>query len=334
MSYATWLNNLTLPEFSDLTKKQFIFTNETVKPVASVMYNYVDLTSHNEPSKRFDELDVETFASTKLEGENAAKARAGVGYNKTLTAKRVAKEIDLSWEFGRYGNEHAAKSKLHALNGFINNRKDLDLTHNFTFATSSSFTDMDGFTITTTTGDGNVLAYATHELSHSTSTYRNRVSGDPAFSQSALELAETLFKTDIVTNFGEKRVSIPNTIFTTDLPALTNDVKRVLESTADVDAAHAGVTNVYSKKYKHVVLPFLDSDANGNNDSTKKRWWGIANIGINGLQAYYGVFEAPNMKTPHEDPHNDDKTFGVRGSHGSVIVGPKGLAMSCPTSVK
>ncbi len=336
-NFATWLNTATLPEFSDLVTKQFIFVNEKIKPAAAQLFIYEDLTSWSSQTKRYDEVDVETFASVKEEGVNAKKAKAGIGYNKTMTAKRVAKEIDISWEMRRYGQQYKVKSQLTSLNEFVPQRTELDLTHVLTFATSTSYTDMDGNTVATTTGDGYALAYATHTLAFSSTTYRNRVASDPAFGQAGLEAAELLFTTDIYSNFGERRVMMPNTIITTDNPSLVNDVRKVLESTADVDAAHAGVVNVYSKKYKHVILPYLATDATGAPDSTKKRWWGLASIGDMGWQAYYGVFEAANLKTPTagnngEDVHNDNWTYGCRGSYGITTVSGRGLVMSCPTS--
>lgn len=334
---TSYLNTISQPEFSDLVKKQFLMVSEKVKPVAQQLYNYENLTGISESSRRYDEVDIETFASIKEEGTNAKKARAGVGFNKTMYAKRFAKEIDISWEMRRYGQEYKVKSQLTSLNEFLPQRAELDLTHRLSFATSTSYTNMDGDTVDTTTGDGLALAYSAHTLAFSSTTYRNRITSDPAFSQSALESAELLFASDIMSNFGERRVMMPTHIFTTDYPSLVNDVKKVLQSTADVDAAHAGVVNVYATKYTHLVLPYLATSATGARDTTKQRWWGLVSVGSNGWQAYYGVFEAPNLKTPSagsngEDVHNDNWTYGCRGSYGIVTVSGRGLVMSCPTS--
>lgn len=338
MAVTNLLNTLSLPEFSDLTRKEFSIVNEMVKPVAQQLFNYVDLTSSSQDSKRFDEVDVETFGKLKREGENAQKVRAGVGYNKTMNAKRIAAEIDITWEMRRYGDEYKVKQSLYNLNHFVPQRQELDLTHRITFATSTSYTDMDGDTIDTT-GQTYAIAYSAQTLANSSETYRNRVSSDPAFSQGGLESAEELFVTDILSNFAERRIIKANLIISTDTPSLCNDIKKVLQSTADVDAAHAGVTNVYATKYRHLELPYLATDANGARDATKKRWWGLvaANMGGMGWQAYFGVFEKANLKTPTagsgaEDTHNDNWTYGCRGSYGIATVTGRGLVMSCPTS--
>lgn len=336
---TSWLNTITLSEFSDLVAKQFSHVQEMVQPQAARLFIQEDLTSHPSQQKRYDEVDVETFGKLKREGENSAKARAGVGYNNTMNARRYAMEINVSYEFRRYGNEQAVKSDLYSLNHFIEQRTELNLTHVLTFCNATAYTDMDGESINLAVGDGLALVSSVHTLKHSALTYSNNVSGNPAFSQGALELAESLTVSDIYSNFGEKRVLQFNTIVTSDDPTTCRAVKQVLQSTADVDAAHAGVVNTYKGKYSHVELPYLATTATGARDATKKRWWFLiaAGQGTRGWQAYYAVFEATSLKTPSagnngEDVHNDDWTFGTRGSHGIVALSGRGLIASLPTN--
>jgi len=335
-AFTSWLNTVTLPEFSDLTKKQFTHLKEKVQPVAAQLFINESLTAYPNDQKRYDEVDTETFAKLKRQGEDARKARSGVGYNNTMTARRFAMEIEVSWEFRRYSEAYAGKVKadLMSLADFIPQRRELDLSHVFTFATATSYTDMDGTTVATTVGDDLALLSASHTLAFSSTTYTNIVSGNPAFSSGSLEVARNLFNTNILSNFGERRVITPNTIVTTDDETTVNSVRQLLNSTADLSAANAGVTNEQKGRYRHVVLPYLATTATGAYDSTKKRWWflGATGMGEMGWQAYYGVFEEMNLKTPDENVHNDNWVYGVRGSHGICVVSPRGLVGSTPTS--
>lgn len=341
-NFASWLNTATLPEFSDLTLKQFSHQKDMIQPAAAQLFIQEDLTSWGSDTKRYDEVDTETFAKLKRQGENALRGRSGVGYNKTMTARRYALEINVSWEFRRYSQQYAGRVKddLYRMNHYIPQRFDLNLSHVFTFATSTAYTDMDGESINVAVGDALSLSNAAHLLAFSATTYRNRIASDPAFSQGALESAESLFVSDILSNFGERRVLTPNIIVTSDDPTTVRAVRQVLNSTADVDAAHAGVENTNKGKYRHVVLPWLASTATGGRDATKKRWWFlVAAYGnpSNSWQAYYGVFENANMKTPAsgnngEDFSNDDWLYGVRGSMGQTVLSAKGLVGSHPTS--
>lgn len=337
---AGQLNTVTLPEFTDLVEKEFALSQQMVDTgVARSLFIVDDITANTGDTRRYDEVDTETYASLKREGEAAVKANVNVGYTKTLTVRRFAKEIEITWEMRRYNKKPEVMGQLQSLNHFCSQRMELDLTHRLTFATSTSYTDKDGETVTTTTGDGLALANASHTLSASSSTYRNRVSGDPVFSQGALESAEELGVTNIFNNFGERRVKNFNVIFSGDNPSTVRDIRQVLESTADIDAGHEGVKNVYMNKYRHVVLQQLATTATGAHDSTKKKWWGIvaAGQGVNGWQAYLGVAEMPNLKTPAagnngEDVHTDNWFYGVRCAYGIVTLNGIGLIMSCPST--
>lgn len=327
------LNTVTLPEFTDLIEKQFAMSQQMVDTGrARSLFITDDITANTGDTRRYDEVDTETYASLKREGEAAVKSNINVGYRKTLTVRRFAKEIEITWEMRKYNKYPEVQGKLQSLVQFCPQRMELDLTHRLTFATSTSYTDMDGETVTTTTGDGLALSQAAHTLSASSTTYRNRVSGDPVFSQGALESAEELAVTNIFSNYGERRVKNFNTIVSGDDPSTLRDIRQVLESTSDIDAGHSGVLNVYRSKYRHVVLPYLATTAAGAHDSTKKKWWFLiaAGQGVNGWQAYLGVAEMPNLKSPGsgnngEDEHTDNWFFGVRCAYGIETLSPVGL---------
>ena len=338
---TTLLNTVTLSEFVDLTRREWSLNQEMVSVGnAKQLFITSDETANTGNSRIYHEADTETFGELKREGEDAKKAQVGVGYNITVTAKRIAKEIDITWEMRRYNRYPEVEGQLTALNHFCPQRMELDLTHRFTFASSTSYTDLDGDTVATAMGDTYALCYATHGLAFSSSTYRNRVSGDPLMSQGALEAAELLTVTNLLSNFGERRVMNFNTIITGDDPNTCRTVRQILESTADIDAVQSGILNTYKGSYRHVILPYLATTATGAYDSTKRRWWFLGAIG-NGSsmswQAYCGVWENPNLKTPAvgnnlEDGHNDNWTFGTRAAYGIAALSGRGLIGSLPTS--
>ena len=313
--------------------------NQMVEPAAQQLFITDDLTSHSGNTKRYDEVDTQTYASNKNEGSDASKAAVGVGYNITMTAVRRAKEIDITWEMRRYNKRPDVVNALTSLNHFCPQRMDLDLSHVLTFATSTAYTDMDGISTSVAVGDTQALCVSAHTLPFSSTTYRNRLSGDAVFSQGALDSILSLSVSDTYSLFGEKRVMNYNTIITTDDPGTIRDVRQVLESTADVDAAHSGVLNTFRGRFRHVILPNLATSATGARDATKRQWWFLAATGqgLSGWQAYFGIFEATNLKTPSagnngEDIHNDNWTFGTRSSYGKAVLSGRGILGSFPTS--
>lgn len=338
---GTLLHTVTFPEFVDLVRKEFVYNNQMVMPAVKPLFIKETIAKGNGNSKRFDEVDVQTFARRKREAEKAKKASTGVGYNVTMYKKRIATEIDITQEMRDENRSSEVGTLITSLGHFCPQRIELDGTHILTFANATSMVDMDGDTVTLSVGDGLSLCNTAHTLKFSSTTYSNRVTGDPVFSQGALELAEQLATTNILSNFGEKRVMNFNTIITSDDPNTKNNVKRVLQSTADVDQNNSGVLNVNQNKYTHVVLPYLATTATGAEDSTKRKWWFLAATGqgTNGWQAYYGEWEAPHMKPisldengANHDYSADTWTFGVRAGYAFRAVTGRGLIGSLPTS--
>lgn len=338
---TTLLSTVTLPEFTDLVEKDFVMTQQLIVPVAEQIFIYSDESANTGNTRRYDEVDTETYASLKREGENAVKSKAGVGYNKTLVAKRIAKEINITFEMRRYNKKPEVIGELTSLRTFCSQRTELDLSHRLTFCDAVSYVDMDGETVDITGGDGLAVVDTAHTLAFSTNTWSNRVAGDPTFDASALEAAERLTVTDIVNNFGERRVMNFNYIITSDDPETCNEVRRVLESTAQTDQAQGnpGVINTYQGAYMHIKLPYLATDANGFADTTKRKRWfiGALNQNVRGFQSYIAVFEPTNLKTPAagnngEDVHNDNWTYGTRKSYGIATVSGRGLIGSLPVA--
>lgn len=336
---TTLLNTLTLPEMTDLVRREWLTLNEEHPKNAKQLFITEPVGSGQGSSKRYSEIDIEKYADVKGEGANSKKAKVGVGYQIDMTARTFSKEIDITLEARNDNKYTEVGSLITSLGNFCENRMDLDLTHRLTFCTSSSYTDKNGDTVTVTVGDGNPLVYATHSLVFSSTQYRNRVSGDPVFSQGAFEAALLLGATQILTNFGEKKSMRFNTIITGDDPGTVRAVKQLLNSMADVDAAQSGVANVYKGSFNHVILPDLATTAAGAYDSTKRRWWFMAATGQGaaGWQAYLGTWIAPQFLAPSDanagmDIHNYNWTYSTYTRYGIAVPTGKGLIGSCPTS--
>lgn len=337
---GTLLNTVTFSQMTDLIRKSFVRTQQLVPPAAYQLFIKDGVAQNQGNTKRYDEVDTQTFARRKYEAQSSKKAAVGVGYNVTMTMKRIAMEIDITYEMRTQNRAPEVGSLITNLTHFCPQRLELDLTHRLTFCTSTAYTDMDGDSIDVTVGDGLALASTVHTLKFSSTTYSNRVSGDPLFSRGALEAAEALAVTNILSNFGDRRIINFNTIVSSDDPNTVNNIKQFLESTTDIDQNNASVINPYKGKYRHIALPFLATTATGAFDSTKKRWWFLAAIGqgINGWQSYLGMWEEPHLKDmPTDGKSNDDYsrdiwTYGARAGYGIVAVSGRGLIASCPTS--
>ena len=336
------LSTVAFPVFTDLVRRTFVKPPQMVEPKAGVLFMKEPISKGQGSSKIYHEQDVQTFGKLKQEGKAVSKAKYGVGYNKTLYKKRIGMEIDITQEMRDENRYNDVSNLILSLAHFNPQRIELDQTHRLTFASSTSYTDLDGQSVDVSMGDGLSLINTAHTLKYSSSTYNNRVTADPVFSQGALEAAENLMTTDIRSNFGEKRSMKFNTIITGDNATVCNSVKQIIMSTASVDGTHAGVLNVNKGKYRHVELPYLATTATGAPDSTKKYWWFVAAIG-NGsggsFQAYHGEWESSHMKNTNgkEGSNSDDFSrdvwsYGTRAGYGLAVVSGRGIIGSLPTS--
>jgi len=320
------LNTVTLSDFVKLANVLWLkgYTSVPQAMRSSGLFKEQPIPMNSGNTREFTEIDGQEYARTKGESDQAVRAAVQQGYSKTMTMKRVALDIGISYEMRTQNKYPEVTARLTNLGKQVANRMDLDMAHRITFAASTSYVDMDGITVDTTVGDTLALASTVHTVRGSASTYRNIVASNPRLSKGALEAIERLVVEETINQFGEKMTMTFDILWTTDDPNTVNTAKEYLQSTADVEGANANVKNVYLSKYRHVVLPRVATTAAGAVDSTKRYYWGLASS--DNSSAYLGIWEEPHLKTPAnlnagEDFATDDWNFGARGGYGICVAG-------------
>lgn len=324
--------------YTDMVKLGTVLWLQTVDSLpmparTSGMFKVMPIADNTGDKREVSEIETEEYASLKNEGDQAARADVAQGYSKTLTLKRVAKDIGISWEWRKRGKYPEITAALTSLAKMGHNALDLDMTHMITFGADGSYTDRDGETIDTTTGDSQNLFATGHTLTSSSTTYRNLLANNPKFSKGALELMERQIVENTYNNFGQKMAITFDIIFTTDEPTTVNAVREFLKSSADPNATHSGVANQYRGKYRHVVLPRLATDASGAPDTDKRYYWGLCSSSMN--QMFVAIDEEPHMKVGSgkeggsaEDFASDTYNFGVRAGYGRANASGRGIHLS------
>lgn len=333
MAAVTQISLASFAELADTTQRVVAAWPDLIDELADVrsLYQDMEIPKGTGNQRTVWELESELFARFKAEGADAAKARIIKGYSVTSTIRRFAAEVDITFEAREMGKNQEMITRLTNLSNFGPQRMALDLTHRLTFAASTSYTDMDGESVDLSMGDTLALASAVHTLTGSSSTYTTIVTGNPAFSQGGFEVGQEVANVNILDNFGNLKNLDFNTVAIHKDPATIREARQLLNSTADNTQNNSGVTNVYKNMFRLVILPRLATTASGAYDSTKKKQWHYVAAGQ--WQAYFSLFEAPNLKKPMtanngEDIHNDDWTFGVRLSYMILIVSGKGCITS------
>jgi hypothetical protein len=321
---------LTTLGLSDLVKLGQVIFEEAYQSVpqsmiGSGLVKQTAIPANSGNTREFSEIDSNEYLGFKGEGDQAGRGKVVQGYSKVMTMYRIGENIGITYEMRTQNKYPEIVARLTNAGRKGANRIDLDLTHRLTFGTATSYTDMDGRSVSLVTGESTSqqLFDTDHPLSGSSTTYRNRLANNPAVSKGAIEGMERLITENTFNNFGEKVTAPFDIIFTTDDPNTVNTVKEYLKSTSAPDAAHAGVINVYAGAYKHVILPRLATTAVGAPDSTKRGYWGIASSRMSSF--HLGVWEQPHLVAGTvggnaEDIQTDDIEFRSRAGLGICIV--------------
>jgi len=327
------LNIATLSDFVRNAEILFMKGLDSVPMAArnSGIFRIDDIADHKGNTKEYSEIDLEEYAKRKGEGDQAARARVQQGYSKVGTLYRVSLDIGITYEMRHYNKYIDVISRLTNLGQTAAKRMELDLSHRITFATATSYTDMDGYTVDISVGDTLALASTAHTVRGSSTTFRNRLANNPLFSRGAIEGMEQMIIENSINQFGEK-ITIPyDILWSTDDSNTCNTIAEYLKSTASPDALNSGVVNVYSGKYRHVILPRVPTTASGANDATKAKYWGLASS-MNS-QAFLGINEEPHLKPTSDTGSNtefstEDWNMGAAAGYFIVIPGARFFAFS------
>lgn len=277
---------------------------------------------------RVEEVDGPGLASRFTEGGDIPNAQINLGYSKNIQVYRIGESIVITWWLRHHGKYPEMMENVRKVGEAVAERMELDLTHRFTFATVTSYTDKDGNTVTTTGGDGFQMLYTLHTITGTSDTYRNRIATNPAFSIGALESAESIGSQQMIDNAGRRVFPRYDVIMTGTDATQQNLIQKVINSVSPRDEVNSGVTNPYQKKYRMLVLKFLDSTAASVYDSTKNKYWFLVDSSNTGLYCY--VTENPHMTSPTpggagDNFFNENWTFKATATYGIELLQARGI---------
>jgi len=295
------INRGNFADFNDNLEIKWTKVYDQYPKVAGQLYNQ---SATDVDTGSISSLDSVSVAKKKREGADFAFLQLTQNYKKTWSTYEVGGEMKITWNMRRYAKYNEIDRALSGMAESVARRMEMDKTHRFTFFTATSYTDLDGDTVTTTVGDGLALGSTAHTVPGSSTTFRNRVANSPVLSKGGLEAAEKLFATQMIDTNGQLVFYEPDTLITTNDPTVVNTARQYLGSYADPEATHEGVMNPYQGKYRLIVLPFLSTTAAGAYDSTKANYWFLASLARK--DAYCMVGQEPSLIPPTE---NDGKEF-------------------------
>lgn len=341
---APIIATFTQKEIYNLVEKYFVQFKQDYPMDAKIIFAFKSVPNQAGVIKRFDEKDFSTFAATKPEAAPSKRAKYAIGYHKDVILKRISLELVLTQEAIMFNQWDDVKAIGTQLGKTAPNRINLDQTQfAITFAQGTSYIDMDGYVIDTTTGDGLSLANAAHTLAHSGLTYTNIIPGAPQFSKAAMILAETIARNNTLDNFGIPKGYTWTHIWCSGAPNNVENITQFLRSLSDNTQANPNVENTYQNRYKMLVLEQIDTNVFGQRDTTKSNWWGLGAFSgdiTSGTRfmAVYAEWEAPHMKPAPTETNNasdysrDLQKFGIRAGYNVCALSGMGMLYSFATN--
>jgi len=332
LSTATWSQGVDLVNrvyTKSLESYDYVLKNSGLVRVDSMALNAGQF-------KRLSEMPVTTrFASIKDEGAPVASAAFQLGYEKDLQIVRFGLSITITREERIQNKNPEVVQKLLNIARAVPERMELDLAHRIGFGAATSYVEKDGKTIDISTGDGFQLFYSAHTVTGSSTTYRNRLAADPAFSKGSLEAMQRLISEETFDNLGQKVNLNFDIVWSTDDKVTQNRIDEELNAKADTTSSNAGTFNVNYKSLRRVSSPYIATTATGAVDTTKRRYWGIASSEMTDL--YLCTLEAPSMFAPADGNNGEDFrtsnwSYKTEGSYGIATVTGRWIKASLPTS--
>lgn len=329
------LSTMKYPDLVALSELTWLkgFNSVPQRAKTSGLFRTLSIPDHTGNTREFTEMDNELFLKRKGESELAKRIEDVQGFKKIGKLIRFAGEKEISWELRKHNKYTEVISRLINLGKQGPQTIERDLCHVITFGAAGGYVDADGETRDLKTADGENFFDTAHKMKATGKTFSNILAGAPQFSENAFELMLQLRRENAMNHFGQIVATDDDIIFTTSDPKTVHAVSRYLLATTQVGQANPGVPNVLPK-YKHVVLEYLDTDANGGRDASKSKWWGVASS--SNSEVYYAETEAPHIKLPGvnadgtiaEDFSTDDIKVGARAEYMIVTVAPYGHAIS------
>jgi len=316
------------------------------KPEFEPVRDQLAIVEHGEMKKTTDHSKFSTVSTARriTDGGNAKQGVTKQGFRVTLNKLGIALELDVSEEMRMYDDSYGEIMKMtRDITKGLNRRVELDLASFLYHAWSSSYTNVDGETITTVGPDGNPLMFATHSCNGSTNTYSNQIGAigtthDP-ISSSVLETLVESGNNFLDEGDGRSTPTEFDTIITGRHKPTQMEVSRILNSVLTPGASTTSVNNSNNQlqsMYQHLVVPYLDMNPqteqrNATGATSRARYCFVAKLRDKDANGFTMRFSKdPTMNAPFAVAEsgvwqyvaNAYYTIGLLASN--FIVGTKG----------
>jgi len=295
---------ISLGQFPDLTKNakvkwdmERMEFDRVREQIAIIDGNVVERTSeHNSGVSSMQ------TARRRDDGDDAYKGTLKQGYTSTFTQAEIALQADVTKGLRKFDKYGEINKRMRGMARGAERRMELDVAAHYSYAWATSYTNIDGETVSTAAPDGLALMSPSHTVNGGSDTYSTEIdTTHDEFSADVLERMEEIANGFLDDSDGRGIPGDCNTIITGRHAPTRNTVTRLLSSELLAGTANNDKNN-YRASYRHIVVPFLDYNMQTEQrDSTKAKYAFIAHLGS---EDYTGLLVEVSQDIMFEAPTN------------------------------
>jgi len=271
---------ITVNQFLDLSKNAKVQWAEA-RPEFPIVRNLVALIKPvTQRTSEYSNIGMGDTARRRNDGDDAWKGTLKQGYTKNFTQAEIAYQVDVTKQLRKFDKYDEIMKRMRLMKRNAERRYEMDVAGYFSYAWSSSYTNIDGETVSTTTPDGNTLIYSAHTCNGSSNTYSNEISTTHSpIDPDVLEALEEKFNGFLDEADGRGIPVIPNAIITGRHAPTRHMVSRILNPVQGFKPGTANNDANDFQDYKHIVVPYLDWNLQTEQrDSNKYRYCFLARV--------------------------------------------------------
>lgn len=325
---------ISVAQFTDLTKNAKVAWDSGRKEFPSVRQMLANIKRVSERTSEYSSISQVSTARRRNEGDDAYKGSLKQGYTKNFTQAEVALEVDVTKQLRMFDKYSEIMDRMRGMGKAAERRMELDLASLLLYAWSTSYTNMDGETVTTSTPDGLALMSTAHTCKGSSNTFSNHLVANTAISTTAIEDMEELANGFLDQADGRNYPIMLNTIITGRHAPTVHTVKRILTS-ENLQGSADNDKNDFRGSYKHIIVPFMDVlPATEVRSSTYSKYFFLASLSPedNGFAIEVSQdiqFEAPEQVFESSTwQYLTTALYDFGTTKANFIVGSKGTGVS------
>lgn len=248
---------INVQSFNDLVKNAYVAWSKARAEFPSVREQLAVVETTKERSPEYSRMSSVQTARRRDDGDDAWKGSLKQSYRKSFTQTEIALQYDVTYQTRLFDKYSEIMRGMREMGRGAERRMELDIASLLYSAWSSSYTNMDGETVTTTSPDGQTLIYTGHTCNGSSNTFSNEIDTTHSpIDQNVLEKLEEKFNGMLDDADGRNIPIMPDTIITGRHAPTVHAVKRILSSEFYTENANNSKNTV--RNYQHLIVPLLD----------------------------------------------------------------------------